>query len=231
MDPNEPSYQKDVSFLEKLEREYPRSRDILSALFTKCDEYLEAKNHNGLIGLVDYTVSGLIQLTAETRFLCLIVQSLSIELTHNSDTFFVDSYQDHVALLNGYRKVTLLLRRLELFSPDEELYLQAVSELSSLALSPYIVKTILTNELFDDPESLSHTIYETFWSLKAIPERFRYALCFLEEYDCNYWKLTCADILLSISEYKSALDYLKKLSDPGKQEKELISSLEALINE
>lgn len=230
MGPNE-QFKDDIAFLEKIEEEYPRSKELLSSLFSKCDKYLANKNHSGLIGLVDCTGNHLYMMTSETRFIYLIVQSLSMELLHNSDTFFVDSYKDHASLIDGYRKVTLLLRRLELFNPDEELYSQAVSVLSSLPLSPYIVKIILKNELFDDSESLSQTIYETFWNLKSIPERFRYALCFLEEYDCNYWKLTCADILLSISDYKSALDYLKRLNNPGKQERELISSLEALINE
>lgn len=224
-------YADKIEFLELMEKEYPRVKDILSVLFSKCDEFLETQNHNGFAGLFDYTEKSLLQLTAETRYLNLINQNLSDEMLHNSEVFFTDSYKDHALLIDGYRKTTLLLRRLELLDPNEELFVSAVSELSSLFLSPYIVKNILANELFDDPESLSRTVYESVWCSKTIPERLRYALCFLEVYDCNYWKLICADILLSISEYKSALEYLKKLENPGEEEKELISSLEAVINE
>lgn len=220
-----------ISFLETLEKEYPNTKEILSRLYSDLDRVLKKRDHKGLIDLIQYTEGRYFQTTAETRFLFLIIQSLSDEMLSNSEMFFVDSYEDHISLFEAYRKITLLIRRLELFDRSEDYYEEAVRELSSMSLTPYIIRIILKNELFDRPDILAQRVFEQVWNSKDIPSRLRYALSFISEYDDNYWKLCCADIFMSVSEYKSALDYLKMLKNPSFEEKELIKSLEALVHE
>ncbi len=221
----------DVAFLERVERDFPQSRAILSALFDDCNRCLEKKDHLGLAKLVRYTKEEGFHNTSQTRYLFLMVKCLSEEMIMESDHFFADSYSDYLSLIEAYRRITLLMRRLELTSKDEGFYEEALAELFSMPLTPNIVRTVLTKELFDTPEAIARVFLENMRDSKSLLECLKYSLIFLDEYKNNYWKITCADILLSLSDYRSALSYLEALDNPGAEEKELISSLKELINE
>lgn len=223
--------EEDVTFLETIERDLPKSRAILSELFDDCNRCLEQKDHMGLVKLIEHTKKEGFHTTSQTRYLFLTVQCLSEEMLRESDRFFVDSYSDYLSLIEAYRRITLLLRRLELTGKSESLYEEALAELFSMPLTPNIVRIVLTKELFDSPELIARTFVENLRDAKDSLECLEYSLGFLEEYKNNYWKITCADILLSLSDYRSALSYLEMLDNPGPEEKDLISSLKELINE
>lgn len=225
------SEEEDVSFLETIERDLPKTQAILSELFDDCNKCLENKDHMGLVRLIEHTKKEGFHTSSQTRFLFLTVQCLSEELLLKSESFFVDSYSNYSSLIMAYRKITLLLRRLELIDATEPLYEETLKELFSMPLTPTIVKIILSKELFDSPENIARIFLDALSQEKSPLECLSYSLRFLDEYKNNYWKITCADILLSLSDYRSALDYLELLENPGPNEKELIFSLKELINE
>lgn len=220
-----------VEFVTRLERDCQKITAVTNKIFSSCNDLLRKKDHMQLVKLVEYSSDPFFLMTADTRYLFFNLQALSEEMIHESPTFFIDRFEDSKSLIQEYRRIILLIRRMELFPEADDMFSEAVECLLKENLSPYLYKTILQSELFEQPKELSIAIYNHIVSTCAEVARLRYLICFSEVYPDNFWHFNEAEVFLSMNDAVSALNCLLKIASPDSDTLSLIHELEGIVNE
>lgn len=214
-----------IASLENIAKYYPEIQEEYKSLFSDFDNALKAKNHSDIVKILAHSKNEFYHPSVATRITFLVIQTLFDEINSEYTPFVTDRFESSAELINEYRRITLLLRRLELFNPEEDMFIDAVNNLSEFVYSPYYYRMLFKNELFETPEADAITLYESVISPLSLTYKVRYLLCFSEEYSGEYWYVSLADIFIGLKDFSTALQYLQKIEAPSPQVKELIAKI------